>query len=109
MIDTKQFFNNFFTHQVSFPSEQIDVVIAFFMKRNFDEDSSRSITIILLNQARVDNVNIFQLIDTMKGLTDIQLSNIIIKIINVNGNNTNILGYKVNSLYNDYESRNVLI
>ena len=61
--DVKQFFDKFFVHQISFPSNQIDAVVGFFLKRNFDVDSARSVSIVLLNQARTDNINVFQLID----------------------------------------------
>jgi hypothetical protein len=33
--EVKQFFDKFFLHQVSFPSNQIDAVVGFFLKRNF--------------------------------------------------------------------------
>ena len=41
--DVKQFFDKFFVHQISFPSNQIDAVVGFFLKRNFDVDSARSV------------------------------------------------------------------
>ena len=108
-VSVKQFFNKFFTHEVTFPSAQIDAITGFFLKRGFDESSSKSITIILLNQARIDNVEVFQLIDSLKKLTDIQLSQVVGQVINAYRENTSLLGYRIAPLVDTYETRNILV
>jgi hypothetical protein len=80
--DVKQFFDKYFVQQVSFPSNQIDAVVGFFLKNGFDTQSARSTGIVLLNQARADNVDVFQLIDTLKTLTDVQLSQVVAQVLN---------------------------
>lgn len=105
----KQFFNKFFTHEVTFPAAQIDAINGFFLKRGFDETSSKSITIILLNQARVDNVSVFQLIDSLKKLNEIQLSQVVGQVINAYRENTSLLGYRIAPLVDTYETRNILV
>jgi hypothetical protein len=106
---TKQFFDKFYTRPVSFPAAQIDAVVSFFLKRDFDQDSARSTAIVLLNQARIDNVDVFQILDTMKNLTDLQMSQVVAQILNGYRENTSLLGYRVASIENPFESRNVLI
>jgi hypothetical protein len=108
-IEVKQFFDKFFLHQVSFPSNQIDAVVGFFLKRNFDIESSRSTGIVLLNQARVDNVNVFELIDTLKTLTDVQLSQVVAQVLNAYREKVSLLGYRIPPLVNNYETRNILV
>lgn len=108
-LDTKQFFDKFFVHEVSFPANEIDASTGFFLKRGFDVDSSRSISIILLNQARLDNVNAFQLLDSLKSLTDVQLSQIIAQVLNAYREKVSLLGYRVAPLTDSYESRNILV
>jgi hypothetical protein len=105
----KQFFDKFYTRPVSFPAAQIDAVVSFFLKRDFDQDSARSTAIVLLNQARIDNVDVFQILDTMKALTDLQLSQVVAQILNGYRENTSLLGYRVASIENPFESRNILI
>jgi hypothetical protein len=105
----KQFFDKFYVRPVSFPAAQIDAVVSFFLKRDFDSDSARSTAIVLLNQARIDNVDVFQILDTMKGLTDLQLSQIVAQILNAYRENTSLLGYRVASIENPFESRNILV
>jgi hypothetical protein len=105
----KQFFDKFYLRPVSFPAAQIDAVVSFFLKREFDDDSARSTAIVLLNQARNDGVDVFQILDTMKGLTDLQLSQIVAQILNAYRENTSLLGYRVASIENPFESRNIVI
>jgi len=107
--DTKQFFDKFFVNQLSFPAGEIDATIAFFVKRGFDIESARSTAIVLLNQARIDNVNVFQLLDTMKSLTDVQLSQVVAQVLNAYREKTSLLGYRVAPVINLYESRNILV
>jgi len=105
----KHFFDNFFVHEVTFPSNQIDATIAYFLKRGFDIDSARSTAIVLLNQARIDNVNVMSLLDTMRSFTDVQLSQMVTQVLNSNRVKTSILGYHIESRMNEYDTRNLLI
>lgn len=107
--DVRSFFDNFFIHEVSFPAAEIDATVGFFLKRGFDDTASRSTSIVLLNQARRDNVNVFQLIDTLKGLTDVQLSRVVAEVLNTYREKTSVLGYKAAVLADTFESRNILV
>ena len=54
----KEFFNQFFTETITFPTNQVDAVVGFFEKRGFDKVASISTATILLQQAKIDNVNV---------------------------------------------------
>ena len=107
--DTREFFDKFFKNQVSFPANEIDATVGFFMKRGFDLESARSTSIVLLNQSRIDSVPVFKLLDTMKSLTDVQLSQIVAQVLNAYREKTSILGYRIAPIVNQYESRNILV
>ena len=107
--EVRALFDKFFLHQITFPSNQIDAVLGFFLKRGFDDEAARSTGIVLLNQARLDNVNVFELIDTLKGLTDVQLAKVVTEVLNSYREQTSTLGYKVMALVETYESRNILV
>jgi hypothetical protein len=107
--DVKQFFDKFFVHEITFPSNQIDAVIGFFLKHGFDPESAKSTSIVLLNQARLDNVNVFQLVDTLKKLNEVQLSQVVAQILNSYREKTSLLGYRIAPLADTYESRNILV
>ena len=62
-----------------------------------------------MNQARADDVNVFQLIDTLKGLTDVQLSQVVAQVLNAYREKVSLLGYRIAPLTDSYESRNILV
>ena len=79
---TKKFFDQYFTESISYPSNQVDAVVGFFENKGFEKLAARSTATVILQQAKVDNVNVFEIIDTLKGLTKIQLSEIVATILN---------------------------
>lgn len=105
----KLFFNNYFNEPISFPAGEIDAVVGFFKKRGFDDLASNSTAIILLQQSKIDNVNVFQLIDTLKGLTEIQLSSVVAEVLNYNRQKNSTLGYRQQDTSELLEKRNVLV
>lgn len=108
-VPIRLFFDKFYSHKISFPATEIDATVTFFLQHGFEEQSARSISIVLLNQARLDGVPVFQVIDTLKGLTDIQLSQVVAQIINAYREKTSLLGYRISPLQDTYESRNILV
>lgn len=107
--EVKQFFDKSFTKEISFPSDQIDAIVGYFLKNGFDVESARSTSIVLLNQAKIDNVDVFQLIDTLKQLTDIQLSQVVAQVLNSYREKSSLLGYRIESNADPYETRNILV
>jgi len=105
----KTFFDKYFVEPISLPAGEIDAVIGFFEKRNFDKTAAVNVSTILLQQAKLDNVNVFQLLDTLKGLNDLQLSNIVAEILNVNRSKISTLGFKINNTQNQFEKRNIVV
>jgi len=105
--EVRNFFDKFFLHQITFPTNQIDAVVGFFLKRGFDDSAARSTAIVLLNQARLENVNPFKLLDTIKGLTDAQLSQVVTEVLNVYRDRSSALGFKLTTVEETTESRNI--
>jgi len=102
------FFNNYFSKTLSFPTNQIDAVIAFFEKRGFEKAASIAVATTLLQQAKLDSINVFKLLDTLKGLSDIQLSAVVTEVLNYNRAKTSTLGYKRTSTIDKLEKRNIV-
>jgi hypothetical protein len=105
--EVRNFFDKYFLHQITFPTNQIDAVVGFFLKRGFDDIAARSTSIVLLNQARIENVSPFKLVDTLKGLTGTQLSNVVTEVLNVYRDRSSSLGFKTISTAETAESRNI--
>lgn len=105
----KKYFNDYFNKNISYSSNQVDAVIAFFVKRGFGEDSSISVASVLLKQAKIDNVKVFALLDTLKGLTEVQLSTVVTQILNASRARTSELGYKISEPAETSEQRNIIV
>ena len=103
-----EFFDNYFTEKLSFPTNEVDAVIGFFQKRGFDESSSISTATILLNQAKLDNVKVFELLDTLKGLEEVQISAVVAEVVNLNRPKTSVVGTKSNNQIQSLDHRNIL-
>ena len=63
----------------------------------------------LLRQAKIDNVKVFELMDTLKGMENVQLSAIVTEILNFNRQKISSLGYKLTPTDTKLESRNILV
>ena len=107
--DVRLFFNNYFNETITYPAGEIDAVVGFFKKRGFDDIASNSTSIVLLQQAKIDEVEVFQLLDTLKGLTDVQLSAVVAEVLNYNRQKNSTLGYRQQDTSELLEKRNVLV
>lgn len=104
----RNFFDKFYGEPVSFNASEFDSVKGYFEKRGFDENSSQSITGILLTQAKKENIPAFQLINTLKGIDDVQLSFVVNQILNYSRQKNTVLGYKREQPPEMFESRNIV-
>ena len=103
------FFDNYFQKNVEYAANDFDAVVGFFTKRNFDQQAAIAITQLLVSQAKFDNIPVFKLIDTLKTLPDVKLSNVVTEILNFNRDKTSRLGYTTSRIKNKFESRNIMI
>lgn len=104
-----QVFDNYFNQKLSFPSNEVDAVVAFFEKRGFEKSSAIATSTALLNQAKIDNVKVFTLLDTLKGFNEVQLSAVVAEILNYSRLRTSVLGYKIQGSTEKVERRNIAI
>jgi hypothetical protein len=107
--EVRSFFDTYFIEPISFPAMQIDVTVGFFEKRGFDKLASQSTAILLLQQAKIDNVNVFDLLETLEGLEDIQLSAIVAEVLNYNRQKISTLGYRKEFTGELLETRNIVV
>lgn len=105
----KKFFDSYFLKQISFAANEVDAVVGFFEKRGFDKDASRSTAISLLTQAKFENVKPFAVLDTLKGLDNVQLSRVVTEVLNTKRETTSALGYSLPFKGQSFESRNIKV
>lgn len=107
--EIKEFFDQYLTKKISYPSNQVDAVVGFFESKGFDKSASISIATVLLQQAKLDQVNVFQLIDSLQGLTKTQLSDIVATVLNYNRQKISTLGFRLENTQEKFERRNIII
>lgn len=105
--EVRTFFDEYYQERIEYPANEVDAVLGFFSKRGFDDAAASSLTSTLLRQAKVDSVGTFRLLDTLKGLTDLQLSALIAEVLNYNRIKSSSLGFRIESAKNLLEARNI--
>jgi len=105
---TKKIFNTFYSKQLAYPSNEVDAVIGFLENKGFDKEAAKSTGAILLQQAKIDGLKVFELIDTLQGLNKIQLSFTVAQVINFNRQRISSLGFRVDNTTTPIEARNLV-
>jgi hypothetical protein len=106
---TREIFDRFFTKSISYPSNKVDAVIGFFEKRGFDKNAAISVASVLLEQSVIDGVNVFELLDKLKGYDNIKLNSLVTAILNNSRSKISKLGYRQEREINQLEYRNVIV
>jgi len=104
-----EFFDQYFSKPIEVSANDYDAVISFFEKRGFDKTASASVGQAILTQAKLDEVNVFQLIDTLKGYTEVQLSQVVAQVLNFQRNKSSTIGFRVTPTFEYGERRNVVV
>jgi hypothetical protein len=105
--EVKQFYNQYFTDFINFPSNDVDAVIGFFENRGFSKTGAIAVGTVLLQQAKLDGIKVFELLDTLKQTDQVQLSSVVTEVLNYNREKISTLGYKVDNTSNRIEARNI--
>jgi NhaP-type Na+/H+ and K+/H+ antiporter len=90
-------FDRYFTKEISYPSNKVDAVVGFFRSRGFDEEAANSVGSVL-----------FELLDSLKVLDKVKLSNLTTAILNANRSKISKLGYRNETVPNNIEARNII-
>ena len=106
--DVKRYFNTYYQKQLAYPSNEVDAVIGFLESKGFDKSAAQSTGAILLQQAKIDNVKIFELLDTLGNLDKLQLSYAVASVINFNREKICTMGFRVDNTASAVESRNIM-
>jgi|TARA_B100002019_G_scaffold291846_1_gene313145 hypothetical protein len=106
--EVREFFDKYFNKKISLTSNQVDSVVGFFQKRGFDKNSATAVASVLLQQAKIDNVNVFKLLDTLTGLNEVSISKLVATILNTNRSKMSAIGFTVQSTQETSEKRNIV-
>lgn len=101
-------FDQFYQAPIDLNNNELIAMVGFFESRGFGGDSAESTAIIILKQAKKDNYNAMQILNTLTGLSNVEISGLVAEILNYNRFKTSSLG--VSQLYSpaDEVVRNIL-
>jgi len=103
-----EFFDFYYVNKLEFAANEFDAVVGFFIKKNFQKTAAISVAQVVLNQAKLDNVPVFSILDTLSGYDKIQLSVLVTTILNKQRDPTSKLGYFTPESGNQLEARNII-
>jgi hypothetical protein len=86
-------YNLYFNGPVQLDAGTFAAMKGFFSGRGFDDKSAESITVIIMNQAVKDGYNPMKILDTLNGVDNVEISNLVSEILNYNRFKSSFLGY----------------
>jgi hypothetical protein len=104
---TKLFFDLYGREPLQFVANEAEAAIGFFTSRGFDLDAAVTTATTLMKQAKLDNVPIFVLLDTLKSFDNAELNFLIAEILNNNRGATSTLGFRVIPITKFNQVRNI--
>jgi hypothetical protein len=104
---TKVFFETYGIPDLEFNAVDVDAAVNFFTSRGFANDAALITAAVILKQAKVDQMPVNELLDTLVTLEGIQLSALIAEILNNNRTPISTLGFRQKTILPDQISRNI--
>lgn len=105
---TKKYFDQYFNTPVDIDNNFTVSITSFFEKRGFSASSAESISLVILTQAKKDNLNPQQIVDSLTGLTNVEISGLVAEILNYNRFKSSSLGIYIEPSAADEIQRNIL-
>lgn len=105
---TTKFFDSFYQIPIEINNTTLIAIQGFFETRGYGSVAAESVAIIITVQAKKDKLNPFQILDTLKGFTDVQISSIVGEILNYNRFKTSSLGVDYTLTPTEEPRRNIL-
>ncbi len=106
--DTIVSFDNFYKGDLEINPAVFAAMTGFFTSRGFGEIASDSISTTIIGQARQDGYNPMEILDTLKGFNNVELSSLIAEIMNYNRFKSSSLGAAQPFKTNELVARNIL-
>jgi len=104
---TKLFFDEYGQAPLEFSANDVESAIGFFMNNGFDRDAAEITSAVVLRQAKLESIPVFQLIDQLKTLDGVKLSAMVAEILNNNRPSSSALGYKAANSDDQFKIRNI--
>lgn len=105
---TVQAFDNYYLAPIELSASTLAAMIGFFTQRGFDPTSAETVAVVIMKQAKRDNYNPMQILDTLSGINTVEISALVAEILNYNRVKTSFLGYSKEFTPHEEVQRNVI-
>ena len=105
---TVQVFDQYYQTPVALNNNELVTMTGFFEKRGFDAVAAEATALVILQQAKKDGFNAMQVMDTLSGLTPVEISSLVAEILNYNRFKTSSLGTAQHYAPSEEITRNIL-
>ena len=105
---TVKFFDNFYQIPLQLNGTELTAITSYFESRGYGIQAAQSVAMIILSQSKKDNLNPFDILDTLRGLSSVQISALVGEILNYNRFKTSSLGITLTPTPADEIQRNIL-
>ncbi len=92
---TVLYFERYGEIPLEFNSNDVVATVAVFTAVGFDKDAAEVSAMTILRQSKIDNTPIYEILDTLRGFDNKQLSQLVAEILNNNRVSTSTLGFRV--------------
>jgi hypothetical protein len=104
---TKLFFDEYGQAPLEFSATDVESAVGFFQNQGFDRDAAEITAMVVLRQAKFENIPVFKLIDQLKSLEGMKLSALVGEILNNNRPSSSALGFKIGKVDDELKTRNI--
>jgi hypothetical protein len=101
-------FDGYYEKPLELDTNTFEAMKSFFTGRGFETSAAESIVIVIIKQAKKDGYNPMAILDTLKGLTNVEISALVSEIVNNNRLKTSFLGYGLAFEPNFEVARNII-
>jgi hypothetical protein len=104
---TKLFFDEYGKEPLEYLANDVEGAVGFFQEKGFDLDAAQVTASVILKQAKLEGVPIFQLLDQLKSMDGSGLTALVAEIINNNRPSSSAIGFKMGNSDDQFKTRNI--
>jgi hypothetical protein len=104
---TVQAFDAYYAKPLELDASVYTAMVSFFTSRGFEKSAADNITMVIMKQSKIDGYNPMKILDTLRGLDNVEISALVSEIINYNRFKTSFLGYALAFNPNQQVTRNI--
>jgi hypothetical protein len=105
---TVQAFDNYYSQPIEIDASTLAAITGYFTSKGFGQVASESIAVIIITQSKSDGYNPMRILDTLRGLSSVDLSALVSEILNYNRFKTSSLGFAQTIVPNSEVFRNII-